>query len=201
MSSCAVLLFVMRQIYSCDFFLLFRWRFAIISACLLGSTVAFAPGSSSRSSRVSTTMMAERSRSLPFLLKPVKVSESSLSSSWIIKLKLDNRRVLHFKTICQYQLDGSLAGDEGFDPLGLSNIEELGIGKITELNVISRLTNNSQLSMFRQHRSLLDARGRAETRSYCNACRCWLCCPGGWICCPRTCKLLLDVTFIVPLHF
>jgi hypothetical protein len=25
------------------------------------------------------------------------------------------------------QLDGSLAGDEGFDPLGLSNIDELGI--------------------------------------------------------------------------
>ena len=41
-------------------------------------------------------MAAERSKSLPFLLRPAK-------------------------------LDGSLAGDEGFDPLGLSNIEELGI--------------------------------------------------------------------------
>jgi hypothetical protein len=40
------------------------------------------------------------------------------------------RRVLHFRTICRQQLDGSLAGDEGFDPLGLSNIEELGIGEI-----------------------------------------------------------------------
>lgn len=31
--------------------------------------------------------------------------------------------------VCIYiQLDGTLAGDEGFDPLGLSNIEELGIG-------------------------------------------------------------------------
>ncbi|KAJ1424390.1 fucoxanthin chl a/c light-harvesting protein [Ochromonadaceae sp. CCMP2298] len=43
-----------------------------------------------------STMMAERSRSLPFMLKPSK-------------------------------LDGTLAGDEGFDPLGLSNIDDIGI--------------------------------------------------------------------------
>jgi len=43
-------------------------------------------------------MAAERSASIPFLLKPVK-------------------------------LDGTLAGDKGFDPLGLSNIDEVGIGK------------------------------------------------------------------------
>ena len=41
-------------------------------------------------------MMAERSKSMPFLLKPEK-------------------------------LDGSMAGDEGFDPLGLSNINDIGI--------------------------------------------------------------------------
>ena len=40
------------------------------------------------------------------------------------------RRVLRVRTIYRRQLDGSLAGDEGFDPLGLSNIEELGIGEI-----------------------------------------------------------------------
>ena len=28
-----------------------------------------------------------------------------------------------------FKLDGTLAGDEGFDPLGLSSIEDLGIGK------------------------------------------------------------------------
>jgi len=65
---------------------------AITFACVLGSAVAFAPAPSARSSRVSTTMMAaERSKSLPFLMRPAK-------------------------------LDGSMAGDEGFDPLGLSNI-------------------------------------------------------------------------------
>jgi light-harvesting complex I chlorophyll a/b binding protein 1 len=41
-------------------------------------------------------MMAERSKSLPFMLRPPK-------------------------------LDGSLAGDEGFDPLGMSNIDDIGI--------------------------------------------------------------------------
>ena len=66
----------------------------LIIACLLSSAVAFVPVSKPSSS--SMTMMAERSKSLPFLLQPAK-------------------------------LDGSLAGDEGFDPLGLSNIEDLGI--------------------------------------------------------------------------
>jgi len=63
-------------------------------ACLLGSAVAFVPTPVTRSS--SMVMAAERSKSLPFLLKPVK-------------------------------LDGTLPGDEGFDPLGLSNIDDLGI--------------------------------------------------------------------------
>lgn len=49
-------------------------RFAVISACLIGSTVAFVPASSSRSTKMTTTMMAgERSKSLPFLLQPSKV--------------------------------------------------------------------------------------------------------------------------------
>lgn len=51
---------------------------------------------SARPSSSSLSMMAERSKSLPFLIKPAK-------------------------------LDGSLAGDEGFDPLGLSNINEVGL--------------------------------------------------------------------------
>lgn len=40
--------------------------------------------------------MAERSKAIPFLIRPPK-------------------------------LDGTLAGDEGFDPLGLSNIDDVGI--------------------------------------------------------------------------
>lgn len=67
----------------------------IVSVVLLSSAAAFAPPcTKSRSSSV--MMMAERSKSLPFLIQPPK-------------------------------LDGTLAGDEGFDPLGLSNIEDLGI--------------------------------------------------------------------------
>lgn len=68
---------------------------ALTIACLIGAASAFAPAV--RSSRAATTtMMAERSKSMPFLMKPPK-------------------------------LDGSLAGDEGFDPLGLSNIDDVGL--------------------------------------------------------------------------
>lgn len=73
--------------------------FAVVLACLVGYAAAFSPNfASTRSTRgVSTTMMAaERSKSLPFMMRPPK-------------------------------LDGSLAGDEGFDPLGLSNIDDIGI--------------------------------------------------------------------------
>jgi len=55
---------------------------------------AFAPAG--RASRGSVTMMAARSKSLPFLMQPAK-------------------------------LDGSMAGDEGFDPLGLSNVDNVGL--------------------------------------------------------------------------
>ena len=58
--------------------------------------MAFAPAPSVRS-RMATTMMAEKSRSIPILNKPKNLPG-----------------------------DGSLAGDEGFDPLGLSNIGDLG---------------------------------------------------------------------------
>ena len=58
--------------------------------------MAFAPASSVRS-RVATTMMADKSRSIPILNRPKNLPG-----------------------------DGSLAGDEGFDPLGLSNIGDLG---------------------------------------------------------------------------
>lgn len=69
----------------------------VVSAVLLTSTVAFAPaGRAAGASTTAISMAAARSKSLPFLLNPVK-------------------------------LDGTLAGDEGFDPLGLSNIEDLGI--------------------------------------------------------------------------
>ena len=48
-------------------------------------------------SHSATSLCAERSRSIPFLLRPAK-------------------------------LDGTLPGDQGFDPLGLSNIdEEMGL--------------------------------------------------------------------------
>jgi hypothetical protein len=45
---------------------------------------------------MSLSMSGERSKALPFLMRPAK-------------------------------LDGTLAGDEGFDPLGLSNINDLGV--------------------------------------------------------------------------
>lgn len=72
-----------------------RFMIAIL-ASFLCSVTAFVPTRSAQSSRMAVSMAAERSKSLPFLLKPAK-------------------------------LDGSLAGDEGFDPLGLSNIDDLGI--------------------------------------------------------------------------
>jgi len=65
-------------------------------------------------------MSAERSRSVPFLLKPAKVLSPS-------------HRIIRPPILClayfayNRQLDGTLAGDEGFDPLGLSNINDLGI--------------------------------------------------------------------------
>jgi len=68
--------------------------FKIIVACLVSGVAAFAP--TGKTSFSLMNMMAERSKSIPFLLQPPK-------------------------------LDGSLAGDEGFDPLGLSNIEDLGV--------------------------------------------------------------------------
>jgi len=57
--------------------------------------VAFSPRASINA-RSTMIMMAERSKSMPFLIKPSK-------------------------------LDGSMAGDEGFDPLGLSNINDIGV--------------------------------------------------------------------------
>lgn len=76
-------------------FMYYRYQVVIFASLLLVSVTAFAPVTKCRTSTVS--MMAERSKSVPFLLKPAK-------------------------------LDGSLAGDEGFDPLGLSNIDDLGVG-------------------------------------------------------------------------
>eukprot|EP01038_Epipyxis_sp_PR26KG_P013602 gene13602-18256_t len=69
---------------------------AVIALCLIASAAAFTPAAAPRSMKVVPTMAAERSKSMPFLIKPPK-------------------------------LDGTLAGDEGFDPLGLSNIEDLGL--------------------------------------------------------------------------
>lgn len=58
--------------------------------------MGFVPITPARGSS-SVTMMAARSKSIPFLIQPAK-------------------------------LDGSMAGDEGFDPLGLSNIDSGGLG-------------------------------------------------------------------------
>eukprot|EP01041_Mallomonas_annulata_P012432 gene12432-26151_t len=69
---------------------------SIVVACALGSVAAFVPSRPAPASKGMVMMAGERSKAIPFLLKPAK-------------------------------LDGTLAGDEGFDPLGLSNIEELGI--------------------------------------------------------------------------
>lgn len=72
------------------------FRFVSLIVLLTGAA-AFSPVlKSTRGASSSMTMMAERSKSLPFLNQPEK-------------------------------LDGSLAGDEGFDPLGLSNIDDIGI--------------------------------------------------------------------------
>ena len=68
----------------------------LLVAAALSNVGAFAPSAARSSSAALQMKNAERSRSLPFLLKPAK-------------------------------LDGSMAGDEGFDPLGLSGIEDLGI--------------------------------------------------------------------------
>jgi light-harvesting complex I chlorophyll a/b binding protein 1 len=69
-------------------------KIAAITALLAGSVSAFAP--SSTNGRVSTSIAAEKSASLPFMNRPPL-------------------------------LDGSMAGDVGFDPLGLSNIDDVGI--------------------------------------------------------------------------
>jgi len=69
---------------------------AVCVACALASVSAFVPARQASSRNGVVMMAAERSKSIPFLLRPTK-------------------------------LDGKLAGDEGFDPLGLSNIEELGV--------------------------------------------------------------------------
>lgn len=53
-------------------------RFKVVLAALLASAMAFMPTKMS-SSRGVVTMMAERSKSLPFLLKPAKVSALGLS--------------------------------------------------------------------------------------------------------------------------
>lgn len=63
-----------------------------------------------------------------FPAKASKGIEISQFSSWIIKLKSEDMSYT-YQQFADLQLDGSLAGDEGFDPLGLSNIEELGIGE------------------------------------------------------------------------
>ena len=57
--------------------------------------MGFVPSTPARGS--SMTMMAARSKAVPFLIQPPK-------------------------------LDGSMAGDEGFDPLGLSNVDGAGLG-------------------------------------------------------------------------
>lgn len=68
----------------------------MVLVSIFASIMAFFPSGPARVS--SMTMMAARSKAIPFLIQPPK-------------------------------LDGSMAGDEGFDPLGLSNVDnaELGI--------------------------------------------------------------------------
>jgi len=67
---------------------------ASVAALLVASASAFAP--QAQKGRSSFALTAEKSKSLPFMNRPLL-------------------------------LDGSMAGDVGFDPLGLSNIDEVGI--------------------------------------------------------------------------
>jgi hypothetical protein len=69
---------------------------SLVVLSFLAGVAAFAPSATRSSSRAMSLSMSERSKALPFLMKPAK-------------------------------LDGTLAGDEGFDPLGLSNINDLGV--------------------------------------------------------------------------
>ncbi len=77
------------------FFVRLRFRLVLLVA-VIAAARAFVPSGPARISSI--TMMAARSKAVPFLIQPPK-------------------------------LDGSMAGDEGFDPLGLSNVDnaELGI--------------------------------------------------------------------------
>ena len=60
----------------------------------------------------------------------VEASQGNLCNRYHeINISYNLTYVLLTSLISFLQLDGSLAGDEGFDPLGLSNIEELGIGE------------------------------------------------------------------------
>ena len=102
----------------------------LLVAAALSTTVAFAPSAARSSS--AALQMADRSRSLPFLLKPAK-------------------------------LDGSMAGDEGFDPLGLSGIEDIGIdlywmreaelkhSRVAMLAVVGSLMQESGFVVSAQH--------------------------------------------------
>eukprot|EP00549_Striatella_unipunctata_P017120 CAMPEP_0118702478 /NCGR_PEP_ID=MMETSP0800-20121206/17918_1 /TAXON_ID=210618 ORGANISM="Striatella unipunctata, Strain CCMP2910" /NCGR_SAMPLE_ID=MMETSP0800 /ASSEMBLY_ACC=CAM_ASM_000638 /LENGTH=199 /DNA_ID=CAMNT_0006603693 /DNA_START=45 /DNA_END=644 /DNA_ORIENTATION=- len=87
---------------------------SFVLVALTGVAAAFAP---SRNVAVSTSLSAEMSKSLPFLVKPEK-------------------------------LDGSMAGDVGFDPMGLSEIQvdlkyarwaELKHGRICMLAIVGML--------------------------------------------------------------
>lgn len=57
-----------NYLFSC----VLRQKFVLFLACVIGSVVAFVP-TSSRAGRVAPVMAAERSKALPFLLRPAKV--------------------------------------------------------------------------------------------------------------------------------
>jgi light-harvesting complex I chlorophyll a/b binding protein 1 len=107
-------------------------KFAVLTATLAASASAFAPAQSN--TRVVTSLNAERSKSLPFMNRPDLVSTS------LPFVRASLRMAMHPSSISLYthtrarfpafvflQLDGSMAGDVGFDPLGLSTIEGVGV--------------------------------------------------------------------------
>ena len=83
---------------------------AVLSLGLVSSALAFTSSPSSRAGSV-MTMAAERSKAMPFLLRPANLDESMVREPLLTETPL----TLH------------QPGYKGFDPLGLASINELGL--------------------------------------------------------------------------
>jgi hypothetical protein len=81
---------------------------AVLVASLIASATAFAPSSARANVRSSSLQSSEESEPVAFTAPPVK--KARLPAQW---LPVGNNKA-------PITLDGSLAGDVGFDPLGFS---------------------------------------------------------------------------------